>query len=172
MKEQRVSRTPAVGSSSLLIIFAVLCMTVFALLGLSSVQADSRLSDTAAEAVEAYYAADCQAEEILSRLRDGQTVAGVTESDGVYSYVCPISDTQELSVQVQLYDGGYTILQWQAVSTAEWVPDDSLTLWDGSNVDGSNGPSTTVSEPEVSETPDSVSDNQIELSKLFASAMR
>ena len=43
---------PAVGGSSLLVIFAVLCLTVFALLGLSTVQAGQRLSNASAEAVE------------------------------------------------------------------------------------------------------------------------
>ena len=41
---------PAVGGSSLLVIFAVLCLTVFALLGLSTVQADIRLADASARA--------------------------------------------------------------------------------------------------------------------------
>ena len=61
MDEKRFS-APAVGGSSLLVIFAVLCLTVFALLGLSTVQADGRLSGASAEAVSAYYAADCRAE--------------------------------------------------------------------------------------------------------------
>ena len=59
---------PAVGGSSLLVIFAVLCLTVFALLSLSTVQADGRLSEAAVASVAAYYEADCRAEEILARL--------------------------------------------------------------------------------------------------------
>ena len=60
---------PAVGGSSLLVIFSVLCLTVFALLSLSTVQASGRLSSTSAQAVAAYYQADSQAEAILARLR-------------------------------------------------------------------------------------------------------
>ena len=44
MDERRDSFPPAVGGSSLLVIFAVLCLTVFALLTLSTAAADSRLS--------------------------------------------------------------------------------------------------------------------------------
>lgn len=59
MSERRRFSPPTVGGSSLLVIFAVLCLTVFALLSLSTVQADGRLSQTSAEAAQAYYAADC-----------------------------------------------------------------------------------------------------------------
>ena len=49
---------PALGGSSLLVVFAVLALTVFALLSLSTVRADARLGDAATEAVSGYYAAD------------------------------------------------------------------------------------------------------------------
>lgn len=133
MDKRRRFSPPVVGGSSLLAMFAVLCLTVFALLALSTVQADRRLSDASANAVEAYYEADCRAEEILSQLRAGEVPAEVTETDGVYTYTCAISDTQELCVSVRRDTDGWTVLQWQAVSTADWQEDDSLDLWDGEN---------------------------------------
>ena len=51
----------AVGGSSLLVIFAVLCLTVLALLGLSTVQADGRLTNASAVSVANFYEADCRA---------------------------------------------------------------------------------------------------------------
>ena len=63
---KRKIRPPIVGGSSLLVIFAVLCLTVFALLGFSTVQADMRLSDESAEAVSEYYEAELQAETIFA----------------------------------------------------------------------------------------------------------
>ena len=51
MNERQRFSPPAVGGSSLLVIFAVLCLTVFAMLALSTVQANGRLSDASAEAV-------------------------------------------------------------------------------------------------------------------------
>lgn len=122
---------PLVGGSSLLVIFSVLALTVFALLALSTAQAGGRLGDAAAQAVSGYYQADCQAEEILARLRSGQVPEGVTADGNAYLYACPISDTQELAVEVQLDGANFTILRWQAVSTADWQPDDTLTVWDG-----------------------------------------
>ena len=136
MSEKRTFSPPVVvGAVSLLTIFAVLCLTVFALLSLSTVQADGRLSDKSFVAVEGYYAADCAAEEILAQLRAGEVPAGVTAYEGgIYRYGCPISDTQTLVVEVAVEDTDYTIIRWQARSTAEWVADDSLPVWDGGSM--------------------------------------
>ena len=122
---------PVVGGTSLLVIFAVLTLTVFALLSLSTVQAGHRLGSAAAQNVRGYYQADCQAETILARLRQGEVPQGVTRDGDRFSYVCPISDTQELRVEAEVRGSDYSILRWQAVSTVPWQPDDSLTVWDG-----------------------------------------
>ena len=58
----------AVGISSLLVIFAVLCLAVFALLSVSTVQAQNRLAESSREAVLGYYRADCEAETVLAAL--------------------------------------------------------------------------------------------------------
>ena len=120
---------PVIGGSSLLVIFAVLCLTVFALLGFSTVQADKRLSDISAEAVSDYYAADCRAEEIFAQLRSGQMPEAVSMQGDIYSYSCTISPTQELQVLIRA--GDWTVLRWQAVSTVQWQENNDLELWDG-----------------------------------------
>lgn len=132
MHEKKRFSPPAVGAASLLVIFAVLCLSVFALLSLSTVRANLRLSDSAAAAVEHYYAADTRAEEILAQLRAGEIPEGVRRNGDVFSYDCPISDSQTLAVQLRVQDGVYEILRWQAVSTGDWQADDSLPVWDGS----------------------------------------
>ena len=145
MDEKKKTAPPAVGGSSLLTVFAVLALTVFALLSLSTVRADTRLADSAAKAVTDYYAADAKAQEILARLRAGGPVpegVEITGSDdrGTYMYyTVSISDTQELQVEVYLLWGegwgrdasGYTILRWQAASSVEWAGSDTFTVWDG-----------------------------------------
>ena len=122
---------PAVGASSLLVIFAVLCLATFALLSIATVQADGRLSTKALLGVTEYYAADCQAEQILARLRSGELPDGVTEDHGVYTYTCPISDTQILAVQVVLEEDTYRILRWQAISSLSWKAEDHIPVWNG-----------------------------------------
>ena len=127
-------RIPVVGGSSLLVSFAVLCLTVLALLSLNTVQADGRLSKAAAQNVAAFYEADTRAEEIFARLRNGEMPAGVTvcncEEEG-YAYTCPISETQQLCVELHREGDTWTVLRWQAESIAQWENDESLHVWDG-----------------------------------------
>lgn len=122
-----------VGSASLLVIFAVLCLSVFALLSLSTAQAGIRLQKTSSAAVEDYYRADREAEELLARLREGDIPPGVTRQDGVYRYTVPISDTQALAVSAAVDGERYTVLRWQAVSTVSWQTEDGLPVWDGTS---------------------------------------
>lgn len=64
MDNRRGGLPPAVGGVSLLTAFAVLCLTVFALLSLATVRADVRLAEAAVRTVTDYYAADCRAQEV------------------------------------------------------------------------------------------------------------
>ena len=130
MKKQETVSPPVVGGSSLLVIFGVLCLTVFALLSLSTVQAERRLADAATDAVTQYYGADLQAEEIFARLRNGETVACVTERDGIFEYRIPISQRQILQVQLRKLGEEWEVLQWRAVTMEEAV-DEKLDVWKG-----------------------------------------
>ena len=129
MSKHQEHQLPVIGGSSLLVIFAVLCLTVFALLGFSTMQADKRLADVSIQAVSDYYAADCAAEEILAKLRAGQLPEGVTLTGDVYAYSCPISPTQALQVEVR--SGDWEVLRWHAVSTIQWQENTDMELWDG-----------------------------------------
>lgn len=129
-KEERFS-PPPVGGISLLAAFAVLCLTVFALLSLVMVTAQKRLSEASFLTVEGYYAADCEALEILAKLREGEIPEGVTCNDDVYSYECPISGAQTLKVEVKLAEKDYEILRWQAQTEEDEIDETNLFLWDG-----------------------------------------
>ena len=121
---------PAVGGSSLLVIFAVLCLTVFALLSLNSVQAEQRQADAASNAVRDYYDADLQAQEIYARLRSGEAVEEVREENGIYAYEIPISQRQILSVRLERCEDVWNVLQWEAVPLESEL-DESLDVWKG-----------------------------------------
>lgn len=122
-------RLPLTGGSSLLVIFSVLCLTVFAMLSLSTVKADLRIADASVQAVEEYYAADFEAERILGLLRAGQIPEGVKQEGSLYAYLCPVSETQALSVVVHVNKEEYQIQQWKVVTTTEWSPQEYLDLW-------------------------------------------
>lgn len=130
-REKNGFTPPALGGSSLLVVFAVLSLTVFALLSLSTVRANQRLGDASTKAVTDYYAADTQAQEILARLRMGDVVEGVTVEGDRVTYRCPISDTQALEVELRQEGDTYQILRWQAVATVAWQESDNTEYWDG-----------------------------------------
>lgn len=121
MKQQKRFSPPVVGGSSLLIIFAVLCLTMFTLLALSTAKANIRLSDASVQAVSDYYEADLQAEQILSELRKDPSQSilyNVQVYDDIYSYSVPISETQMLMVEVKIEKDSWQVLRWQSVSTS------------------------------------------------------
>lgn len=130
MKKTRSISVPAIGGSSLLVIFAVLCLTVFAMLSLSTVQAEKRMADASAAAATAYYEADLEAERIFARLRTGETVSGVLENGGIYSYSCMISENQILEVELQKEENTWTVLRWQVIARSEPISE-TLPVWDG-----------------------------------------
>lgn len=130
-RERHTTGAPTVGGSSLVVIFAVLCLTVFALLGLSVVRADQRLADAGRKAVSDFYAADTQAELLLARLRAGELPEGVTAEGDLYRYACRVSDTQVLIAEVRISGAEWDVLRWQLVSTTEWQENDDLSVWSG-----------------------------------------
>ncbi len=122
---------PGVGLSSLLVIFAVLCLAVFSLLAISTAKADDRLSVQSRDSILAYYRAELEADTLIAQLRNGEIPQEIISNDGVYAFRCPISDTQALEVEVRLDGESYQILRWQSVSVTDWQTDDKLPVWNG-----------------------------------------
>jgi hypothetical protein len=115
-----------IGASSLLVVFVVLCLTTFAALSLVSARADRSLAQRSAQASQAYYAADLEAERWLSGLvnalenhGDWERVLGnrgaVWERQGTaYTvfYSQPISQEKTLKIEVLLTPGGDGKVDW------------------------------------------------------------
>lgn len=72
-----------IGSSSLLVIFIVLCLVTFATLSLSSAQSDYKFSQRLADRRSAYYTASNQAEEVLDEI-DSILAHTYEDSRGTY----------------------------------------------------------------------------------------
>jgi hypothetical protein len=134
-------RAGGIGSVSLALIFAVLCMTVFATLSMRSSLAGKALTDAQESAVKAYYAADGCAERIMSEILDAPAVPEaidgikITSERGaggeIISFSCPVTDRRELAVEAAVFDAYYEIRRWQTRDTSEWVKDDSIPVWTG-----------------------------------------
>ena len=117
MKRKNDYSAPIVGGTSLITIFATICLIVFTLLTLSTVVASRNLAFASHEAVKDHYNADSQAEAVFAALRRGECPESVKIDGDFYSYNCPISDTQTLEVELSFVDGRWDIIKWCAVST-------------------------------------------------------
>lgn len=68
MKDKQQSYFVNIGSSSLLVIFLILCLVTFAILSLSSAKSDYTFSERLAEHKRAYYEASSRAEDIVAEI--------------------------------------------------------------------------------------------------------
>lgn len=138
------TRGTGLGSTSLIMIFAVLCLTIFALLTLSTARANQALAEKNAEFSKEYYEADSRAVRIVAQIQEyaqtgeiPQTIDEIairqqeTEDGKTVTYCCPVNESQALSVELALECSDFTVVSWKLAQTAEWEADGSFSVWDG-----------------------------------------
>lgn len=130
MKKQDKGSMPAVGGASLLVVFAVLCLVIFALLSLNTVLAEQRISEKYAQSVSDWYQADAKAQEIFAKLRAGQTVDGVKQEENRYQYTVGISGYQTLHITLEETEGCWKVISWQTKAHPE-DGETTLPVWQG-----------------------------------------
>ena len=130
-----------VGSASVVLVFAVLCLTVFSLITLLVARNNRALAETEASLVTGYYEADALAEQIVAEILSAGTipdsVRGVEIDTSwdmnleveVISYLCPLSDKKELYVKLAVDGDNVDVLNWQMLDIGQWEFDDSLGVW-------------------------------------------
>lgn len=126
------------GAVSLVMIFCVLCLAVFATLTYVTADREQKLSELGAESAAAYYAADAEATRCLAALRRGETPEGITLTEShdsagaVEEFSVPVNENQELRVKVRLTpDGSCKILRWELAFAGDWEANDTIDIWDG-----------------------------------------
>lgn len=137
-----------IGSASIVMIFAVLCLTIFAVLSFQTASHEQRLAQKTADAARAYYRADSIAEETYGRIcallfeaenqermiaeLDAMQIQQIRTQDGTYLRYCvPIDDVQALEVQLWWTARELSVVTWRAIAATEWECDESLQVWDG-----------------------------------------
>jgi hypothetical protein len=146
MNRRRFDSPPGigVGGASILMVFAVLCLTIFAVLSLVTARSERALAERHAEAVTNYYAADCLAAEVYDALSKAgdlpESVLGVSVSKpsvSSLSYTVPIDGDRELCVLLRREGDTLRILEWREAATGEWEPDTRIRVWEGPAADNS-----------------------------------
>lgn len=122
------------GAVSLVMIFCVLCLAVFAVLTLATADREAKLAEMTARSAADYYEADRRAVEIAAALQKGGEPADVAVvwSGDVASFTVPIGEDQALDTAVRVQAGGpCEIVRWRTSYTGEWEPEEYLNVWDG-----------------------------------------
>jgi len=133
-----------VGSASIVLVFSVLCLSIFSLITFVVSINSKALADIEARLVEGYYEADLLAERILAEIIDAEyipeNIFGVEinyywdwERDAdIVQYVCPLTGSEKwLYVKLAFYIDSYEILSWRMWDTGDWVIDEGLNVWLG-----------------------------------------
>jgi len=132
-----------VGSASIVLVFAVLCLTIFSLITYVVAENEQSLVEARLELVTGYYEADALAEHILVDILSAdllpETVRGVDihtrwdeslSAETIY-FFCHISDVKALYVNVLIHDDMFDILSWRMYATDEWEFDNTINVWQG-----------------------------------------
>lgn len=129
------------GAASLILMFSVLCLAVFALLCLSVASRDRSDTEKLAGSVTGYYQADSRAVEITDALSraiaagaPAPEIGGITiltDGEGQYSFLIPIDNRRALAVSLGIKNGGTEILSWSVTEPDNWSPEEGLKVWEG-----------------------------------------
>lgn len=130
------------GAVSLVMIFCVLCLAVFATLTYVTADRERQLSELTAQRAAEYYAADAEATRCLAALSRGvapdagaeitETLDFWNDASRMIEFRVPAGGEQELYVRVRLYpDGRYDILRWDTGYAGAWETNDTIDIWDG-----------------------------------------
>ncbi len=143
-----------VGSASLVLIFAILCLTLFATLTLLCAKNEMNLTNKYSESVTQYYAADSKAEENLQIIQEIFSSANKTNADKTsyiitqckkynFTYVQKnnkiyitfnenINAQQVLHVTVKvnsIIDNEFEIIQWKKININEIDIDENINVY-------------------------------------------
>ncbi len=135
-----------VGLLTIVVLFTVLCLTIFAVLCLSTALSEEKLAAAYARSVEDYYAADLRAQELAAQfvgLEEDEAPAlaetlevecARTDAGTEIRYSVPVDSAQELYVVLLLNDGGLQRSCWQLREVGEWEPELGQNIWDGTEL--------------------------------------
>jgi len=132
-----------VGSASIVLVFAVLCLTVFSLITYVVASNDKALVEAEARLVKGYYEADALAELVVAEILDSDVIPlslhGINieaewdmwlDAD-VVEFTCPVSERKALYVRLAVRQDSYDVLVWRMYDTDEWNFDDRINVWPG-----------------------------------------
>lgn len=152
MAKQESGFKANIGSSSLILIFIVMCLVTFGMLSLTSAKSDLSLANRNADAVTEYYRADTEgeafyrmvAEEVKAACANAagheERLALLEEALGEYyrdgAAVTEVAMERAQALHIELEpdldgEGSVRVGKWNVIQTEDYEIDDSMPVWGG-----------------------------------------
>ena len=137
-----------IGISSIVLIFLILCLSVFSLLSLSDAKAAVTYANKYADSVQIYYRADTVAQTFIRDYRNlytetkdvSETLSSLASTlptdswnsyDGNDTIVCEIPTESGQTLHLEMDSTGDTISSYYIYNSSEYVIDTQLPVWTG-----------------------------------------
>lgn len=122
-----------IGSLSLVVVFSILSLTVFAILAYVSANSEYKLAKKFSQSVENLYAADYKAYETLEKIKLGMETSETFTIDeyGRVSLFVPVDEYRRLNVSALILGEEIDIISWNTENTSTQAFDESLPVWTG-----------------------------------------
>ena len=144
-----------IGSASIIMIFAILCLTVFSALSLVTAVSEKKTAQRFADATAAYYEADSEAVNIKNSIQAALDAGSTPENaaaannaayktGNIMIYSVPLKDDKSQITAVLSYNASENTvetLSWKKTDISGWNPDDDIKVWNGDDI-----PTDTVTE--------------------------
>ncbi|MDD3251530.1 MAG: short-chain dehydrogenase [Lachnospiraceae bacterium] len=157
MADYEIKRKANIGSSSLILIFIVLCLATFGILSLSNARRETVLSEKNAAAVQAYYQTDSKGTEFFAQAAQSLKAAPAdaaaevvkaealavfgsyyNQETGRFSTDIPMEHGQALRVELEPdWDARRCrVCAWNVYQKEDYEIDQSIPVWTGGSING------------------------------------
>ena len=130
-----------IGSSTLIMIFALLCLVVFSLLAYNTALNEKNLALKISNETKAYYEADYKATKIKNKIENnitnGKSIASLVDYEknrngsNYIGYSVKIDENKKLSVELRRSGSNLKVVKWTEVNEASENYNNKLDVWGG-----------------------------------------
>ena len=130
-----------IGSSTLIMIFALLCLVVFSLLAYKTALNEKNLALKISNETKAYYEADYKATKIKNKIENnitnGKSIASLVDykknknGNDYIGYSVKIDENKKLVVELKLNGSNLKVVKWVEVNEASEDYNNKLDVWGG-----------------------------------------
>ncbi|MEF9940339.1 MAG: hypothetical protein RR768_09520 [Clostridium sp.] len=137
-----------IGTASIILIFIILCLSVFALLSLSDARSAEIFAKRRADSVSAYYQIDASAQHFIraasEAIKGGQSISQTIEicqstlpegasafADDQSNLVCELPMSAGQSLRVELDQTDASVRSYYVYNSENYAIDNRLPVWDG-----------------------------------------